>query len=218
LFYSSLQDRTMDRYDWTLTIKLNLSILKLSGLWPRDRYKMVPYTTLTALFLLTVFIPNLLSQIIKVFFILDDLTTLAATILSSFDRNPLRREDVFSHEKHDNSEGSDETPRHRHVPAQEHRTGSFGPAEFRLLENNLQFVYDVVCRCNRVFVHFSSPGQIKKREESPVTFLVSVQHPNLTCLRTHVHLPSHRICLHLHESRQHGQLHCSFERLHRMPV
>jgi hypothetical protein len=80
LFHSSLQDRTMDRYDWTLTIKLNLSILKLSGLWPRDRYKMDPYTTLTALFLLTVFIPNLLSQIIKVFFILDDLTTLAATI------------------------------------------------------------------------------------------------------------------------------------------
>jgi hypothetical protein len=138
--------------------------------------------------------------------------------LPSPDRNPLRRQDIFPNDKHDDSEASDETPRHRHVPAQEHGTGGFGPAEFRLLEHNLQLVYDDVCRCNRVVVHFSSLGQIRNRKESPVYFLVSVQHANLTCLRTHVYLPSHRICLHRHEPRQLRQLHCSFERLHRMPV
>ncbi|XP_068903582.1 odorant receptor 46a-like [Tenebrio molitor] len=75
-----LEDETIYRYDWALTIKQNLSILRISGLWPRDNYKIDPYTILTAIFLLTIFLPNLLSQIIKVFFILDDLTTLSATI------------------------------------------------------------------------------------------------------------------------------------------
>nr|KAH0808009.1 hypothetical protein GEV33_014782 [Tenebrio molitor] len=75
-----LQNEAIDRYDWALTIKQNLSILRISGLWPRDNYKIDPYTILTATFLLTIFLPNLLSQIIKVFFILDDLSTLSATI------------------------------------------------------------------------------------------------------------------------------------------
>jgi hypothetical protein len=78
--HSRLQNEAIDRYDWALTIKQNLSILRISGLWPRDNYKIDPYTILTATFLLTIFLPNLLSQIIKVFFILDDLSTLSATI------------------------------------------------------------------------------------------------------------------------------------------
>jgi hypothetical protein len=71
----------MSRFDWTLTIQLNVLVLKLSGLWPQSG----DTTRTRGAILLTVFLlASLLFQIINIFYILHDLTALTKTIYVLF--------------------------------------------------------------------------------------------------------------------------------------
>jgi hypothetical protein len=71
----------MDKFEWKQTIRKNIFLLQMFGLWPKDEtYKFDSYAALSA-FLLTIFyFIGVFAQIINLFYIHHDLTILTRTI------------------------------------------------------------------------------------------------------------------------------------------
>ncbi|KAJ3663545.1 hypothetical protein Zmor_007798 [Zophobas morio] len=70
------------KFSWKATIELNVLFLKMSGFWPRndDTFKLDLYTSRTIILVTVFLLVGLLSQLINLFFILDDLIALTGTI------------------------------------------------------------------------------------------------------------------------------------------
>lgn len=73
---------TMDHYDWKSTIKTNLFILRLIGLWPKgeETYKPGPYIFYASLLLSTFFFAHLFFQTANMYFIRTNLAAVTGTI------------------------------------------------------------------------------------------------------------------------------------------
>ncbi|RZC35812.1 7tm 6 domain containing protein, partial [Asbolus verrucosus] len=75
----------MEKFDWTVTIRLNIFILKLVGLWPKgnESYKFNFYT-LYAIISITLFVyGHNITQTLNILFVLNDLEALTGTIVIS---------------------------------------------------------------------------------------------------------------------------------------
>lgn len=70
------------KFKWQLTIKNNLLLLRLAGFWPKGKttYKINLYLLQVIVFLSLFLISDVLSQSIKIFFILDDLEAVTGII------------------------------------------------------------------------------------------------------------------------------------------
>lgn len=75
-------DTKVENFNWKLTIKTNILLLRLGGLWPKgnDTYKLDLYLLQATIFLLLFLISDILSQAIKIFYILDDLEAITGII------------------------------------------------------------------------------------------------------------------------------------------
>ncbi|RZC33204.1 7tm 6 domain containing protein [Asbolus verrucosus] len=71
----------MKRFDWKLTIKMNISLMKVSGLWPSgdESYKPNFYTLYASVLLTLLLLGHVFFQFVYVFLILDDLQAVTAT-------------------------------------------------------------------------------------------------------------------------------------------
>ncbi|XP_063926025.1 odorant receptor 4-like [Zophobas morio] len=72
----------MDTFDWKLTIKANIIMLKMVGLWPAgdETYKFNIYTLYTTVSILAFVYGHNFFQAFNIIFILDDIEALTATI------------------------------------------------------------------------------------------------------------------------------------------
>ncbi|KAJ3663422.1 hypothetical protein Zmor_007685 [Zophobas morio] len=75
----------MDTFDWKLTIKRNIIMLKIAGLWPAgdETYKFNLYTLYAIVSILTFVYGHNFFQSFNIIYILDDLEALTATIFVS---------------------------------------------------------------------------------------------------------------------------------------
>ncbi|KAJ3663421.1 hypothetical protein Zmor_007684 [Zophobas morio] len=72
----------MGTFDWKLTIKTNITMLKIVGLWPvgDETYTFSLYTLYTIISIFTFIYCHNFFQVCNIFFILDDLEALTATV------------------------------------------------------------------------------------------------------------------------------------------
>ncbi|RZC34402.1 7tm 6 domain containing protein, partial [Asbolus verrucosus] len=72
----------MEMFDWKLTIKFNITLMNMAGLWPPgdETYKLNFYSLYAISLITLLLVCHVISQTINLFFILDDLQAITGTV------------------------------------------------------------------------------------------------------------------------------------------